>query len=64
LVRRHDYRVDVAGAFAAVQYLDDIIEADGTKLPSKRRAYRADDQGKVLRDQVMVAIDLSDVRFE
>jgi hypothetical protein len=64
LVRRHDYRVDVAGAFAAVQYLDDLIEADGIKLPSKRRAYRADAQGNVLRDQVMVAIDLSDVCFE
>src|ERR1700692_4082545 len=37
LVRRHDYRVEVAGAFAAAQYLNDIIEADGVKLPSRRR---------------------------
>ena len=55
LVRRHDYRVDVAGGFSAVQYLDDIVEADGIRLPTKRRAFRA--------DQLMVSIDLSDIHF-
>jgi hypothetical protein len=64
LVRRHDYRVDVAGGFSAAQYLDDIIEADGIKLPSKRRAYRTDADGNVLREHVMVTIDVSDVGFE
>ena len=28
LLRRHDYRVDVAGGFPAVQYVTDIVEAD------------------------------------
>ena len=37
LLRRHDYRVDVAGAFPAVQYVSDMVEADGIKFPSKRR---------------------------
>ena len=55
LLRRHDYRVDIAGGFSAVQYLDDIVEADGIRLPTKRRAYRA--------DQLMVSIDLSDIHF-
>ena len=55
LLRRHDYRVDVAGGFPAVQYVDDIVEADGIRLPTRRRAYRA--------DQLMVSIDLSDVHF-
>jgi hypothetical protein len=64
LLRRHDYRVDVAGGFAAVQYVSDIVEADGIKLPSKRRAYRADGQGKAIPDQLMVAIDLCEIRFE
>jgi hypothetical protein len=45
LLRRRDYRVDVAGGFPAVHYVYDIVEADGTKLPSKRRAYRADAEG-------------------
>jgi hypothetical protein len=64
LLRRHDYRVDVAGGFPAVQYVYDIVEADGIKLPSKRRAFRADVQGNAIRDQLMVAIDFTDVRFE
>ena len=63
-MRRHDYRVDVAGGFPAVQYVDDIVEADGIKMPSKRRAYRADGDGNAIPDQLMVAIDVSDVRFE
>jgi hypothetical protein len=63
LLRRRDYRVEVAGAFAAVQYTTDIVEAGGIKLPSKRRAYRADDQNIAIPDQLMVAIDLRDIRF-
>ena len=64
LLRRHDYRVDVAGSFPAVQYMHGIVEADGIKMPSKRRAYRADANGDAVRDQLMVAIDFSDVSFE
>ena len=64
LLRRHDYRVDVAGAFPAVQYMFGIVEADGIKMPAKRRAYRADDHGEAIPDQLMVAIDFSDVSFE
>jgi len=64
LLRRHDYRVEVAGGFSAVQYVHDIVEADGIKLPSKRRAYRADQDGKALIDQLMVSIDLSDISFQ
>lgn len=61
LLRRHDYRVDVAGGFPAVQYIYDIIDVRGIKIPTKRRAYRADAQGGAIRDELMVAIDLSDI---
>ncbi|MGN6338787.1 hypothetical protein [Mycobacterium sp.] len=63
LLRRHDYRVDVAGGFAAIQYVYDIVEADGIKLPSKRRAYRRDADGSLLADELMVSIDVSDVNL-
>ncbi|OBC16447.1 hypothetical protein A5784_26970 [Mycobacterium sp. 852013-50091_SCH5140682] len=63
LIRRHDYRVDVAGGFAAMHYTDDIVEFDGIKIPTKRRAYRCDSAGRLLPDELMVAIDLSAVRF-
>jgi hypothetical protein len=63
LLRRHDYRVDVAGGFPAVQYVDDIVEADGIRLPSKRRAYRATPDGRPILEQLMVSIDLSEIHF-
>ena len=63
LLRRHDYRVDVAGGFSAAQYVGDIAEADGLRLPSRRRAYLADAAGHPIHDRLMVAIDLSHIRF-
>ncbi|MGV9602659.1 hypothetical protein ACWDR2_02760 [Streptomyces sp. NPDC003631] len=63
LLRRHDYYVDVAGGFAATQYVHDFVEADGILLPTRRRAYRRDDDDRPLVHQVMVSIDLSDIRF-
>src|SRR5262245_33222710 len=63
LLRRHDYNVDVAGGFAAAQLVYDYIEADGIRLPSKRRAYtRGTDLGPRV-EPLMVSIDISDVRF-
>jgi hypothetical protein len=63
VLRRHDYRVDVAGGFAAIQYVHDIVEADGIKVPSRRRAYRCDADGRPMPDELMVSIDISDVHF-
>ncbi|MDX3070901.1 hypothetical protein ACIP98_04505 [Streptomyces sp. NPDC088354] len=63
LLRRHDYRVDVAGGFPAAQYLHDYIEAQGLRMPSRRRAYRCGDDGSALPDALMVAIDISDLRY-
>ena len=63
LLRRHDYRVDVAGGFAAVQYVYDVVEADGIKFPTKRRGYRRGADGRAVGDELMVSIDLSDIRL-
>ncbi|MBW0019964.1 MAG: hypothetical protein JO236_20805 [Mycobacterium sp.] len=63
LLRRHDYRVDVAGGFAAIQYVYDIVDAQGIKLPTKRRAYRCDAGGRLLADELMVSIDVSEIHL-
>lgn len=63
LLRRHDYRVDAVGGFAATQYVYDMAEVAGIKLPTKRRAYRCDAGGHLISDQLMVSIDLSDVHL-
>jgi hypothetical protein len=63
LLRRHDYRVDVAGAFPAAQYVDRMVDVQGLKMPSRRRAYVRGPDLKPVRDLLMVAIDLSDFEF-
>lgn len=63
LLRRHDYRVDIAGGFAAIQYIDDMVEADGIKVPTKRRAYRCDTEGRPIPEDLMVSIDLGAIRL-
>ena len=63
LLRRHDYQVDVAGSFPAAQYVDRMVEAQGLKMPTVRRAYVRGPDLKPVRDLLMVAIDLSDFSF-
>jgi hypothetical protein len=63
LLRRHDYNVDVAGGFDGAQLVYDYIEADGIRLPSRRRAYTRGSDFRPRLDPLMVSIDVSDVRF-
>ncbi|MFE2585831.1 hypothetical protein [Streptomyces sp. NPDC059378] len=63
LLRRHDYHVDIAGGFAAAQYVYDIVEADGIRLPTRRRAYRSDAHNRPILEQTMVSIDIGNPRF-
>jgi hypothetical protein len=64
LIRRHDYRVEVAGNFPATQYVSDPVEIDGIATPTRRRIYLRDDDLMPMRDALMVSIDLSDFRFD
>ena len=64
LIRRHDYRVEIAGNFPAAQYVSDPVTVDGFKLPTRRRIYLRGDDLMPLRDELMVSIDLADFRFD
>jgi len=63
LLRRHDYRVDVAGSFPAAQLVDRYADVQGFKVPTRRRAYVRGPDGKPVRDLLMVAIDLDEFSF-
>jgi hypothetical protein len=65
LLRRHDYFVDVArdSNFKAAQYVYDIIEVSGIRLPTKRTAYREGEDKKPITNEIMVGIDITNVRF-
>jgi hypothetical protein len=63
LLRRHDYHVDVAGSFPAAQYVDGMVEVQGFKMPTRRRAYVRGPDLRPVRDLLMVSIDLSGYEF-
>lgn len=62
-LRRHDYNVNIAGGFAASQLTSDYITANGILLPTKRRAFTRGPDRRPVLDMLMVAIDISDVKF-
>lgn len=63
MLRRHDYNVNIAGGFGASQLTFDYIEADGIRLPSRRRAYTRGPDRRPILPMLMVSIDIGDVHF-
>lgn len=63
LLRRHDYRVNIAGGFPAAQLTSEYVAAGGIHLPTKRRAYTRGPDRRPITEMLMVSIDLSDVTF-
>ena len=63
LLRRHDYQVNIAGGFAATQVTSEYREADGIRLPTRRRAYTRGPDRRPILDMLMVYIDISEVKF-
>jgi hypothetical protein len=62
LLRRHHYTWRFAGGVPVAQYVYDIIEADGFRFPTKRRAYVRGPELKAIRDLLLISLDLSDFR--
>jgi hypothetical protein len=63
MLRRHDYRVNIAGGFAAAQLTSEHVTVAGITLPTRRRAYICGPDRQPILDMLMVSIDFSDVRF-
>ena len=62
LVRRQDYTLDVAEGVNIANYALDIVDVNGFKLPSKRRAYLCNKKYAVLRDRLIISLDMSNFR--
>ena len=63
LLRRHDYRLDVAGGFPVNHYVEQYVNANGVNVPTVRRAYLSDDRGHTRWDQLLVHLRFSDIAF-
>jgi hypothetical protein len=63
LLRRLDYTLDIAGGCNIAHYVFDHARFDGLVVPTKRRAYLCDDGYRVLKDRLMIGLDLSEIAF-
>jgi hypothetical protein len=63
LLRRHDYTVDILGGTAGANYALELRNVDGVVVPTKRRIYGYQGDHEVVRDPVLVAIDIGEIAF-
>jgi hypothetical protein len=63
LLRRHDYTLAIAGGVAAAQLTSSYTEANGIRLPTKRRAHARAPDRRPISDLLLVWIDIGDVTF-
>src|SRR3546814_8411589 len=63
LIRRQDYTLDIAGGHRIANYALDIVSVDGLKFASKRRAYMSNKKYEVLRDRLLIRLDLSNFQL-
>lgn len=63
LLRRQDYTLEIVGGRNVAHYVFEIKSFDGLLVATKRRAYLCDDKYNVLRDRLLIWLDLSDIEF-
>lgn len=63
LLRRQDYEVDIAGQGAAAHLIGEYVDAQGLRLPTRRRVFLRNADGALEREKPVVTIDLSDFQL-
>jgi hypothetical protein len=56
--------VNIAGGFGAAQLTSEYAITNGVRLPSKGRAYTRGPDRQLIKEMLLVSIDLSKVQFE
>jgi hypothetical protein len=63
LLRRHDYSVDILGGTTGANYALEHRTVDGIVVPTRRRIYGYQGNHEVVREPVLVAIDMREIAF-
>jgi hypothetical protein len=63
LLRRHDYAVDILGGTTGANYALENRQVDGIVVPTRRRVYGYEGNHEVVREPVLVAIDIGEIAF-
>jgi len=61
LLRRHDYTVDILGGATGLNYASDYRDVDGIIVPTKRRVYAYEGDSQLIKEPLLVAIDMGDI---
>jgi hypothetical protein len=61
LLRRHDYTVDILGGATGLNYALDYRDVDGIIVPTKRRVYAYEGDYQLVKEPLLVAIDMGEI---
>lgn len=61
LLRRHDYIVDILGGAPGLNYAFDYRDVDGIIFPTKRRVYAYEGDYQLVKEPLLVQIDMGEV---
>jgi hypothetical protein len=61
LLRRHDYTVDILGGATGLNYASDYRDVDGIIVPTKRRVYAYEGDYQLVKEPLLVAIDMGEI---
>jgi hypothetical protein len=61
LLRRHDYTVDILGGATGLNFASDYINVDGIMFPTKRRIYAWEGDYQIVKEPLLVNIDISQI---
>jgi hypothetical protein len=63
LLRRHDYSVDILGGATGLNYASDYRNVDGIIIPTKRRIYAYEGDYQLVKEPLLVSIDMGEISF-
>jgi hypothetical protein len=63
LLRRHDYTVDILGGATGLNYASDYRDVDGIVVPTKRRVFAYEGDYQLVREPLLVAIDMGEIQL-
>lgn len=63
LLRRHDYTVDILGGATGLNYASDYRNVDGIIIPTKRRVYAYEGDYQIVKEPLLVAIDMGEIEL-
>jgi hypothetical protein len=61
LLRRHDYTVDILGGATGLNYASEYRDVDGIIIPTKRRVYAYEGDYELVKEPLLVAIDMGKI---